>query len=177
MKIFRRAVDLSLRCRRRRMPIFLAQAVYTWSMWPSFSHASAILFSSVLVHLCVVHSTVNVNEWSNSLVDLGGLRDELWSTDKATIPASRRVVAPRRFCLWVSLDRFFFADTNFYRLKTSFSPITHGSGRGTWREGKACASIGNRAVVLRMHVGVVVDVAEGEGDWVVAELLPQLNEC
>ena len=29
-------------------------------------HASAILFSSVLVHLCVVNSTVN--EWSDSLV-------------------------------------------------------------------------------------------------------------
>ena len=33
-------------------------------MRPSFLHASAILFSSVLVHLCVVNSTVN--EWSNS---------------------------------------------------------------------------------------------------------------
>ena len=31
-----------------------------------FLHASAILFSSVLVHLCVVNSTVN--EWSDSLV-------------------------------------------------------------------------------------------------------------
>ena len=33
---------------------------------PSFLHASAILFSSVLVHLCVVNSTVN--EWSDSVV-------------------------------------------------------------------------------------------------------------
>ena len=31
-----------------------------------FLHASAILFSSVLVHLCVVNSTIN--EWSDSLV-------------------------------------------------------------------------------------------------------------
>ena len=36
------------------------------SMRPSFLHASAILFSSVLVHLCVVNSTVN--EWSDSVV-------------------------------------------------------------------------------------------------------------
>ena len=35
-------------------------------MRSSFSHASAILFSSVLVHLCVVNSTVN--EWSDSMV-------------------------------------------------------------------------------------------------------------
>ena len=35
-------------------------------MRPSFLHASAILFSSVLVHLCVVNSTVN--EWSDSVV-------------------------------------------------------------------------------------------------------------
>ena len=35
-------------------------------MRSSFLHASAILFSSVLVHLCVVNSTVN--EWSDSLV-------------------------------------------------------------------------------------------------------------
>ena len=32
----------------------------------SFLHASAILFSSVLVHLCVLNSTVN--EWSDSVV-------------------------------------------------------------------------------------------------------------
>ena len=35
-------------------------------MRSSFLHASAILFSSVLVHLCVVNSTVN--EWSDPLV-------------------------------------------------------------------------------------------------------------
>ena len=35
-------------------------------MRPSFLHASAILFSTVLVHLCVVNSTVN--EWSDSVV-------------------------------------------------------------------------------------------------------------
>ena len=35
-------------------------------MRPSFLHASAILLSSVLVHLCVVNSTVN--EWSDSVV-------------------------------------------------------------------------------------------------------------
>ena len=35
-------------------------------MRSSFLHASAILFSSVLVHLCVVNSTVN--EWSDSVV-------------------------------------------------------------------------------------------------------------
>ena len=35
-------------------------------MRPSFLHASAILFSSVLVHLCIVNSTVN--EWSDSVV-------------------------------------------------------------------------------------------------------------
>ena len=35
-------------------------------MRSSFLHASAILFSSVLVHLCVVNSTVN--EWSGSSV-------------------------------------------------------------------------------------------------------------
>ena len=35
-------------------------------MRPSFLHASAILFSSVLVHLCVVNSTIN--KWSDSVV-------------------------------------------------------------------------------------------------------------
>ena len=43
-------------------------------MRPSFLHASAILFSSVLVHLCVLNSTVK------RVVGLrGGLRDELRS--------------------------------------------------------------------------------------------------
>ena len=42
------------------------QRTKTKPMRSSILHASAILFSSVLVHLCVVNSTVN--EWSDSLV-------------------------------------------------------------------------------------------------------------